>query len=203
MTISFAIFMTAGWIITDSYFYPFVFGHNHIDGWLSYILCMLLPVPYLSYMDKLQHGRHRKVYLGLQVLSIAATVIITALHISRVAKFYDFLTVINAILVGNIVCVAVILNRELKGGYAKAYHDTAMGLVCLMLTAVIEIVLVLAPGLINNGQMIIIGLMCVIYGAFAGFHIMKGSRNAESLLTRLIVFIVIALVVILAIQSRI
>jgi hypothetical protein len=51
--------------------------------------------------------------------------------------------------------------------------------------------------------MIIIGLMCVIYGAFAGFHIMKGSRNAESLLTRLIVFIVIALVVILAIQSRI
>ena len=177
VTISFAIFMTAGWIITDSYFYPFVFGHNHIDGWLSYILCMLLPVPYLSYMDKLQHGRHRKVYLGLQVLPIAATVIITALHISRVAKFYDFLTVINAILVGNIVCVAVILIRELKGGYAKAYHDTALGLVGLMLTAVIEIVLVLAPGLINNGQMIIIGLMFLL--AFAVSQQMEDSRLAE------------------------
>ncbi len=58
-------------------------------------------------------------------------------------------------------------------------------------------------GTLGTAVMIIIGLMCVIYGAFAGFHIMKGSRNAESLLTRLIVFIVIALVVILAIQSRI
>jgi hypothetical protein len=32
---------------------------------------------------------------------------------------------------------------------------------------------------------------------------MKGSRNAESLLTRLIVFIVFALIIILSIQSRI
>lgn len=58
-------------------------------------------------------------------------------------------------------------------------------------------------GTLGTAVMIIVGLMCVVYGAFAGFHIMKGSRNAESLLTRLIVFIVVALIVILAIQSRI
>lgn len=60
-----------------------------------------------------------------------------------------------------------------------------------------------STGTLGTAVMIIIGLLCVVYGAFAGFHIMKGSRNAESLLTRLIVFIVISLIVILAIQSHI
>lgn len=58
-------------------------------------------------------------------------------------------------------------------------------------------------GTLGTAVMIIIGLMCVVYGAFAGFHIMKGSRDAESLITRLVVLLVISLVVILAIQGRI
>ena len=60
-----------------------------------------------------------------------------------------------------------------------------------------------STGTLGKAVMIIIGLLCVVYGAFAGFHIMKGSRNAESLLTRLIVFIVFALIIILSRQSRI
>ena len=60
-----------------------------------------------------------------------------------------------------------------------------------------------STGTLGTAVMIIIGLLCVVYGAFAGFHIMKGSRNAESLLTRLIVLIVISLIIILAIQSHI
>ena len=60
-----------------------------------------------------------------------------------------------------------------------------------------------ATGTLGTAVMVVIGLLCVIYGAFAGIHIMKGSRNAESLLTRLVVLIVISLVVILSIQSRI
>lgn len=57
-------------------------------------------------------------------------------------------------------------------------------------------------GTLGTAVMVVIGLLCVIYGGFAGFHIMKGSRNAESLLTRLLVLIVVSLVVILAIQSH-
>lgn len=60
-----------------------------------------------------------------------------------------------------------------------------------------------STGTLGTAVMVVIGLLCVVYGAFAGFHIMKGSRNAESLLTRLLVFIVFALIVILAIQNHI
>lgn len=55
-------------------------------------------------------------------------------------------------------------------------------------------------GTLGTAVMVIIGLLCVVYGAFAGFHMMKGSRNAEILLTRLVVLLVVSLAVILSIQ---
>lgn len=58
-------------------------------------------------------------------------------------------------------------------------------------------------GTVGTVVMIIIGLMTVVYALFAGFHIMKGSQNAETIITRLIVFFVVALAIILAIQGNI
>ena len=59
-----------------------------------------------------------------------------------------------------------------------------------------------AMGVLGTAVMVVIGLLCVVYGAFTGFHIMKGSRSAETLLTRLLVFFVFAIIVILAIQMN-
>jgi hypothetical protein len=56
-------------------------------------------------------------------------------------------------------------------------------------------------GILGTAVMVIIGLLSVVYALFSGIHVMKGSSNAESVITRLLVFIVIAIVIILAIQS--
>jgi len=58
-----------------------------------------------------------------------------------------------------------------------------------------------STGALGTAVMVLVGLLCVVYGAFAGFHIMKGSRNAESLIARLLVLVVLSLAVILALQS--
>ena len=58
-------------------------------------------------------------------------------------------------------------------------------------------------GTLGTAVMVVIGLLCAVYGAFAGYHIMKGSRNAESLIARLAIVFVVSLTVILAIQSKI
>lgn len=60
-----------------------------------------------------------------------------------------------------------------------------------------------STGTLGTAVMVVIGLLCVVYGAFAGFHIMKGTRNAEILLTRLLILIAVSLAVILAVQSHI
>ena len=51
--------------------------------------------------------------------------------------------------------------------------------------------------------MVLLGLMSVVYTAFAGFHIFKGSKQAETQIARLIILYVFTLIVILSIQSYI
>ena len=58
-------------------------------------------------------------------------------------------------------------------------------------------------GVLGTAVMVIIGLLTVVYTLLTGIHVMKGSSNAESVFTRLLVFIVIAIIIILAIQSYI
>lgn len=58
-------------------------------------------------------------------------------------------------------------------------------------------------GTLGTAVMVIIGLLTVVYTLFSGIHVMKGSSNAESLLSKLLLFLVIAIVMLLAIQSYI
>ncbi len=58
-------------------------------------------------------------------------------------------------------------------------------------------------GTLGTAVMVILGLLVVVYALFAGIHLMKGNRQAEAILARLVLVIVISLVVILAIQSNI
>ena len=58
-------------------------------------------------------------------------------------------------------------------------------------------------GLLGTVVMIIIGLLCTVAAVTTGVHVMKGSRNAETMILRLFVFIIIALVIILAVQGSI
>ena len=58
-------------------------------------------------------------------------------------------------------------------------------------------------GTLGTVVMIILGLLCTVYALFTGIHIIKGSGNAESLLARLLVFITVSIVIILAIQGYI
>lgn len=60
-----------------------------------------------------------------------------------------------------------------------------------------------ATGTVGTVVMVIIGLISVIATLFTGIHIMKGSPQAENMISRLIIVLVVSLIVILAIQGSI
>lgn len=57
-----------------------------------------------------------------------------------------------------------------------------------------------STGALGTAVMVIIGLLSVVYAIFAGIHVMKGSANAESVITRILVFVVLAMIILLSIQ---
>ena len=177
VSISIGVALTALWIVTDSYFYPFIFGHNHIDGLMSYLVCMLLPCPYLFYADSLQKGRYRKIYTVMQVITLANFFILSVLHFTGLVKFYDSMVVIDVLLVLVIAAIAVILIREFREGYIRTYPYTATGIIGFMLCGFGEILIVLSPDFVNSGAMILIGLMWLL--GFAVAQQMEDSRMVD------------------------
>lgn len=154
-----AVFMTTAWMITDSYFYPFFFGHYHIDGLTSYFISMLLPIPYIAYFGALQKGRRATFYLYCHMVVIVNFLVLTVLHLTGIVKFYDSLIFIDILLVLLIIAGAVILALEFKSGQIRSYRYTAIGLLGFMLFSFAEIITILAPNLQNNGGMILLGLL--------------------------------------------
>lgn len=57
-----------------------------------------------------------------------------------------------------------------------------------------------STGPLGTAVMLVVGLLCMIYGVFAGLHLMRGTQDSESLIARLLVVIVASIVVILAAQ---
>ena len=167
VTISIAVAMSAGWIVTDSYFYPFIFGHNHIDGLMSYCLCMLLPCPYVLYVSSLQRGRYRKVYTIMHVITLATFTVCMLLHFTGLVRLYQMITLIDSLLVAVIVVAVVILAREFRDGNIRAYRYTAIGIIGFMICGFGEILIILAPNLENNGTMLLLGLLWMLGFAVA------------------------------------
>ena len=177
VSISVAAAMTAGWIVTDSYFYPFIFGHYHIDGLMSYLLCMLMPCPYILYVSFVQKGRHAKAYTVMMAITLATFAVCTLLHFTGLRKLYDMLIMIDILLVAAITASCVILIREFRDGYIRAYRYTAVGLVGFMICGFIEILMILAPDLVNSGGMILVGLLWML--GFAVAQQMEDLRVSE------------------------
>ena len=175
--IALGVAITAAWIMLDSYFYPFVFGNNHIDGIASYLLCLLLPFPYIAYMSALQKGRHRKAYVVMNWITLAMFFLCTLLHFTGLVKYYDTLPFIDFMLAAFMLAELWILIREYRQGYLREYRYTAIGFIGMMLFGFGEIIMILIPTISNDGTLLLIGLLFLLL--FAVTQQIGDVRNSE------------------------
>ncbi len=146
------------WSITNSFMYPFLYGHYYIDGILNYMLCLLMPFSLIIYMDALQQGRYRKIMLGLLGLSFVNMLLWSVLHFSGVYSFQNALLYIDIIL-GVVILVAIILLIiEAVTGKIVEYKYTAIGVVGFVVCALFEILILNIWPVMNDEIPMLIGL---------------------------------------------
>ena len=156
------IFVTAAWLISDSYLYPFAYGHYHIDGLQSYLWCLMMPFGHLFYLDSIQKGRHWKILSKALILSAANLIIWPVLHFSGVFLFSQALEIMDSVLGIVIICVFATVVIDIKQGGANEYKYTAFGFVLFTLICLWEIVNVVIIKPHNDSVPMVVGLLVLL-----------------------------------------
>ncbi len=139
---AFSIFVVAAWIMTNSMLFPFIFGHYHIDGLLNYILCLMIPIAPLIYLNAVMNGRYKKIMSVMMIVSTVSCVLWPILHFAGIVRFSDALITIDVILGIDALTAGVILVIDNIKGYAKNYRYTSIGFTAFIACGLLEIVFI-------------------------------------------------------------
>ncbi len=175
---SMAILVISAWLITNSYLYPFMYGHYHIDGVLNYLFCLMMPYNLAFYMDGLQHGRYRKIMAGILMLSVASCIIWPVLHFSGIFSFPKALFYIDGVLALQVLIIMGVLVYETIRGNIKEYKYTAVGFTGFFICSIFEIVILNFQPIMQDDIPMLLGLaFLLILAVVQQMHDMRALRE--------------------------
>jgi signal transduction histidine kinase/DNA-binding response OmpR family regulator len=152
------IFVTAAWLITDSFICPFVFRVYYVHGLLNYMFGLMIPFAPAVYLNYIQNGRYKKSMLLLLIVSGFNAVVWPFLHFTEIVPFYNIRTIANAILALVTVIAIVILTVDAVKGNIGKYKYTFTGFFGFLIGAIIELVIVLVVRTTNATLPMVAGL---------------------------------------------
>lgn len=133
------IFIIAAWLITDSSLFPFVFGVYHVNGFLSFTLCLMIPLALIIYIASLHKGRYKKSMSFIILVSILNAVGWPLLHFTGIVPFYNVIDLANGVLVFLAVTGIVILIIDAVKGNTESYRYTYIGFLGFLVGCLIEL----------------------------------------------------------------
>ncbi len=153
-----SVVVISAWLISNSFLYPFIFGHYHVDGVFNYMMALMLPFCLAFYLDALQHGRYRGIMRVILVVNAISLVVWPVLHLTGIFPFPSALIYIDGIQAVALFVVAGLLVLEVVRGLIKEYIYTAIGLSGFMLCGVGEIIVLNFLPIMNGDILMLAGL---------------------------------------------
>ncbi len=160
------IFITSGWIVSNSYIYPFLMGHYHIDGTMNYFCSLLMPMGFLFYLDSLQKRRYTVCMTTMMVINTINDIVWVILHFAHIFSFPKALVYMDLELVVIMLAVFITIIVDIKKGYFREYKYTAIGFIGFVFMGFGEVVVLLLIETKNDDVPMITGLafllLCVV-----------------------------------------
>lgn len=135
-----SVFLVAVWLIVNSVFRQLLFPNISVINDMPFYMIMLMPFPFLIYMNETQKGRYQRYYILGGVVAVLSFAICTILHITARVDFAN--TIIYMAIVGFaiILLMGITMIIDLKKGYIREYYLVAVGMLGASLAACAQIV---------------------------------------------------------------
>ena len=137
--LSIGVIIGACWVLSNSIFRQLYARNISVMSDIPFLMVMIMPLPFLVFINSLQNGRYEKAIKASMILSIINFVVCIGLFISgRIPLVKCFISSALCALVGITVMFATII-LDIRREKIKSYIFVAVGFAVLAISAVIQI----------------------------------------------------------------
>ena len=167
--------MTACWYMMDSELFQFVFGIYYVEGVLSYVVMLLMFIPYMLYLDLLMDRRYRKIFSIMCIYVVINYIVLMTLHFTGVLNITLSLAYVTGMYAVIIIVSVALLVKDMVKIRHSGYLPTMIGVVGMFMFAMVDLLLMNIVYDRTYGLMIILGLYFMLIMAV----IQQQTENAR------------------------
>lgn len=171
------VMLAACWMISDSIFRQFIFPNVSIINDLAFVMVMLLPFPFLIYMNEVQNRRYNLLYVIVCSLLAIDSIVWIVLQFLNIVDFSDSISVFSGFCAGAMLLLLVTIIVDCFSGYIGQYKLVAIGIFGACLAAAMQLVLYFTRIAGNSGVMLAGGMIFLL--AISTINTMKDILNIE------------------------
>lgn len=178
------IFVAAVWLITNSTFRQLIFPNLSIINDITFLMIMLLALPFLLYMNEVQKDRYGRAYRILEGIVIVNFFLCSMLHMTEICDFTDTIRYVSAFCVISIVLMIVTILLDVRKGKIREYRFVAIGMFGICVAAFAQILIYFHKPDLFNGVILALGLIFLLgFSTISTIHeIMEMEREKQQAL---------------------
>ncbi len=161
--LGFGITVGAAWLLLNSAFRQILFPNISIASDVTFFCIMLLPFPFLLFMNDIQEQRYEKCYLFSGIFTILINLSCLLLYVTDYKDFSETIFYLQIACITCIFSIGIATGIDLFKGYIEEYKLIAIGILGSCVAALIQIFLYYKRFSINfSGIMLAIGLIFLL-----------------------------------------
>ena len=160
--LAWTIFFAAFWMLSEGEFRQIVIKNISLLSNHTYWCLMIIPIPLLIYINEIQGGRYKKLFLIPLTYSCIIFVISTFLQILDIMQFVQMLSYIHVGIIVSIVFIIATITLDILTKRLRDYLAVGIGIYGMLLTAIGEMVLYYVGSSLSLGTTLAIGLVFLL-----------------------------------------
>lgn len=158
--LSIGVLLGACWVMSNSIFRQFYTRNTSVMSDIPFLMVILLPIPFLVFIDSLQKQRYTKLLTLAGIIEIVDFVVLMIFFISgKMPLVRSFIIAASCALI-SIIVIGYTIIKDFTQGLTKEYSYVAVGFMVLAIAAVGQILMyLLAHNGVFSGLLMAVGLL--------------------------------------------
>lgn len=134
------IFLLAAWVVFDNPMFQCFFRTIYLDGVSGYIVSMLVPIPFMDFLNREQGRRYQKTYLIFTIMLFLCFVIVTMLHFTGVCSYTKSQIPMNLVIGGVVFGIVCCMIADIVHKRHRSYNLVMYGMIGLCIGGFLDII---------------------------------------------------------------